>query len=150
MNSVLLIIAVCFFLLILSVCIITVLTSSKDTTVNQSRNQKQYNKTEINTSPITTQQKNIPKMTKHASQRMSEKLGVIGNKQTELMNEAFTYGRTSDRASGDLKIALESAEKNYNEETIVKFYGNSIYIFTAEDNILKTVYPFNREKNFYH
>lgn len=150
MNSVLLIIAVCFFLLILSVCIITVLTSSKDTTVNQSRNQEQYNKIEINTSPITTQQKNIPKMTKHASQRMSERLGVIGNKQTELMNEAFTYGRTSDRASGDLKIALESAEKNYNEETIAKFYRNSIYIFTAEDNILKTVYQFNREKNFYH
>ena len=87
MNSVLLIIAVCFFLLILSVCIITVLTSSKDTTVNQSRNQEQYNKTEINTSPITTQQKNIPKMTKHASQRMSERLGVIGNKQTNRTNE---------------------------------------------------------------
>lgn len=89
-------------------------------------------------------------MTKHASQRMSERLGVIGNKQTELMNEAFTYGRTSDRASGDLKIVLESAEKKYNEETIAKFYRNSIYIFTAEDNILKTVYPFNREKKFYH
>lgn len=150
MNSVLLIIAVCFFLIILSVCIIIALTSSKDTTVNHPKNQRKYNETEINTSPITTQQKRVPKMTKHASQRMSERLGVFGNKQTELMNNAFEFGRTSARASGDLKYILESAEKNYNEETIAKFYGNSIYIFTAEDNILKTVYPFNTEKNFYH
>lgn len=150
MNSVLLIIAVCFFLTFLSICIIIALTSSKDTTVNQSKNQVKYNRTEINASHITAQQKNIPKMTKHASQRMSERLGVVGNKQIELMNNAFKFGRTSDRASGDLKYILESAEKNYSEETIAKFYGNSIYIFTAEDNILKTVYPFNREKNFYH
>lgn len=83
-------------------------------------------------------------MTNHASQRMAERLGVVGYKQTELMSNAFKYGKTSDRAMGDLRVKLESAEQNYDEETIAKFYGNSIYIFTAEDNILKTVYPFDK------
>lgn len=86
----------------------------------------------------------IPIMTNHASQRMAERLDVVGYKQTELMSNAFKYGKTSDRAMGDLRVKLESAEQNYDEETIAKFYGNSIYIFTAEDNILKTVYPFDK------
>lgn len=92
----------------------------------------------------------IPIMTNHASQRMAERLGVSGNRQTELMNNAFKYGKTSDRAMGDLRIKLESAEQNYDEETVAKFYGNSIYIFTVEDNILKTVYPFDNSNNVYH
>lgn len=93
---------------------------------------------------------NVPIMTNHASQRMTERLGVVGYKQTELMNNAFKYGKTSDRAMGDLRVKLESAEQNYDEETVAKFYGNSIYIFTAEDNILKTVYPFDNNNNIYH
>lgn len=103
-----------------------------------------------NIPPQRQQVENIPIMTNHASQRMTERLGVVGYKQTELMNNAFKYGKTSDRAMGDLRVKLESAEQNYDEETIAKFYGNSIYIFTAEDNILKTVYPFESNNNVYH
>lgn len=93
---------------------------------------------------------NVPIMTNHASQRMTERLGITGYRQTELMNNAFKYGKTSDRVMGDLRVKLESAEQNYDEETVAKFYGNSIYIFTAEDNILKTVYPFDNSNNVYH
>ena len=100
--------------------------------------------------PSQQQIENIPIMTNHASQRMAERLGVAGYKQTELMNNAFKYGKTSDRTMGDLRAKLESAEQNYDEETVAKFYGNSIYIFTVEDNILKTVYPFDDSNNIYH
>lgn len=87
-----------------------------------------------------------PILTNHASMRMQERLGVIGHQQTELMNNAFQYGRTADRTNGDLRVKLETAEMNYDEETVAKFYKNSIFIFTAEDNILKTVYPFDNNK----
>lgn len=150
MKNVLLITAICFLLIVSAIYIILLLTSSKDKAVNKSKNQKKLNQTEIYIPHLRNQRENLPVMTHHASQRMSERLGVIGTKQTELMNNAFEYGRTSDKTSGDLRIVLESAEKKYDEETIAKFYGNSIYIFTAEDNVLKTVYPFNSEKNFYH
>lgn len=116
---------------------------------------KNYNPPEYqlpvrNISPQQKQNESIPIMTNHASQRMTERLGVVGYMQTELMNNAFKYGKTSDRAMGDLRVKLESAEQNYDEETVAKFYGNSIYIFTAEDNILKTVYPFDNSHNVYH
>lgn len=118
-------------------------------------NSKNYNLPEYqppvrNILPQQNQIESIPIMTNHASQRMTERLGVVGYKQTELMNNAFKYGKTSDSAMGDLRVKLESAEQNYDEETVAKFYGNSIYIFTAEDNILKTVYPFDNSNNVYH
>lgn len=111
---------------------------------------KNYNPPVRNIPQEQEQIESVPIMTNHASQRMAERLGVVGYKQTELINNAFKYGKTSDRAMGDLRVKLESAEQNYDEETVAKFYGNSIYIFTAEDNILKTVYPFDNSNNVYH
>lgn len=116
----------------------------------KSENSEKYNPPVRNIPQEQNQIENVPIMTNHASQRMAERLGVYGNRQTELMNNAFKYGKTSDRAMGDLRIKLESAEQNYDEETVAKFYGNSIYIFTAEENILKTVYPFDNGNNVYH
>lgn len=132
--------------------IILIIAAGKSKSEDDSEN---YNPPEYQ-SPVRnfpSQQKqieSIPIMTNHASQRMAERLGVVGYKQTELMSNAFKYGKTSDRAMGDLRIKLESAEQNYDEETVAKFYGNSIYIFTVEDNILKTVYPFDNSNNVYH
>lgn len=111
---------------------------------------EEYNPPVRNIPPEQQQIENVPIMTNHASQRMTERLGVVGYRQTELMNNAFKYGKTSDRAMGDLRVKLESAEQNYDEETVAKFYGNSIYIFTVEDNILKTVYPFDSNNSVYH
>lgn len=121
---------------------------SKDSSKNN--NSPEYKPSVENITLQQNQIENIPIMTNHASQRMTERLGVIGYRQTELMNNAFKYGKTPDRAMGDLRVKLESAEQNYDEETVAKFYGNSIYIFTAEDNILKTVYPFDKSNNVYH
>lgn len=87
-----------------------------------------------------------PILTNHASMRMQERLGVCGNAQIALMNEAFKYGRTADRSNGDIRIKLEDAQRKYDEETVAKFHKGSIFIFTAEDNILKTVYPFDNHK----
>lgn len=111
---------------------------------------EEYNPPVRNIPPEQQQIENVPIMTNHASQRMTERLGVVGHKQTELMNNAFKYGKTSDRVMGDLRVKLESAERNYDEKTVAKFYGNSIYIFTAEDNILKTVYLFDSNNSVYH
>ncbi len=137
---------------VLAAFIVLIIAASKSKSVDDSKN---YNPPEYqhpirNIPPQQNQIESIPIMTNHASQRMSERLGVVGYKQTELMNNAFKYGKTSDRAMGDLRVKLESAEQNYDEETVAKFYGNSIYIFTAEDNILKTVYPFDNNNNVYH
>lgn len=123
---------------------------SKSEDDSENYNQPEYQSPVRNIPPQQKQIENVPIMTNHASQRMVERLGVVGYKQTELMNNAFKYGKTSDRVMGDLRVKLESAEQNYDEETIAKFYGNSIYIFTAEDNILKTVYPFDNSNNVYH
>ncbi len=118
------------------------------------RKSKSANQTDINDFP----QNNIPVkqyptvsidepiLTNHASMRMQERLGVIGQQQTELMNNAFKYGRTADRTNGDIRIKLETAQMKYDEETVAKYYKNSIFIFTADDNILKTVYPFDNNK----
>ena len=127
--------------------IILIIAASKSKSEDKS---EQYNPP-IRNIPLHRQRiENVPIMTNHASQRMAERLGVVGYKQTELMNNAFKYGKTSDRAMGDLRVKLESAEQNYDEETVAKFYGNSIYIFSTEDNILKTVYPFDNNNNVYH
>lgn len=135
---------VAFIILIIAVC------KSESEEKSEKYNPPEYNPPVRNIPPQQQQIKNVPIMTNHASQRMAERLGVLGYKQTELMNNAFKYGKTSDRAMGDLRAKLESAEQNYDEETVAKFYGNSIYIFTAEDNILKTVYPFDNSNNIYH
>lgn len=123
---------------------------SKSEDDSKNYNQPEYQSPVGNIPPQQKQIENVPIMTNHASQRMVERLGVVGYKQTELMNNAFKYGKTSDRTMGDLRVKLESAEQHYDEETVAKFYGNSIYIFTVEDNILKTVYPFDNGNNVYH
>ena len=123
---------------------------SKSEDNSEKYNPPKYKSPVRNIPPQQNQIERIPIMTNHASQRMVERLGVVGYKQTELMNNAFKYGKTSDRTMGDLRAKLESAEQNYDEETVAKYYGNSIYIFTAEDNILKTVYPFDNNNNIYH
>lgn len=132
--------------------VVLIITAGKSKSKDDSKNYNlpEYQLPVRNISPQQKQIESIPIMTNHASQRMTERLGVVGYMQTELMNNAFKYGKTSDRAMGDLRVKLESAEQNYDEETVAKFYGNSIYIFTAEDNILKTVYPFDNSHNVYH
>lgn len=127
--------------------IVLIIAAGKSKSEDDSEN---YNPPVRNIPQEQEQIESVPIMTNHASQRMAERLGVVGYKQTELMNNAFKYGKTSDRAMGDLRVKLESAEQNYDEETVAKFYGNSIYIFTTEDNILKTVYPFDNSNNVYH
>lgn len=132
--------------------IVFIIVASKSKSEDDSKNYNppEYQPPVRNIPPQQNRIESIPIMTNHASQRMAERLGVAGNRQTELMNNAFKYGKTSDRAMGDLRVKLESAEQNYDEETVAKFYGNSIYIFTVEDNILKTVYPFDNSNNIYH
>lgn len=144
-----------WFLIIAAVLvafIVLIIATGKSKSEDDSKNYNppEYKPPISNIPPQQNQFESIPIMTNHASQRMAERLGVVGYKQTELMNNAFKYGKTSDRAMGDLRVKLESAEQNYDEETVAKFYGNSIYIFTAEDNILKTVYPFDNGNNVYH
>lgn len=146
MSSMVWILIACAVLIVIIVSIIA---------VGKSESEEKYNSTEhkppvINIPPHQNQTENVPIMTTHASQRMEERLGVIGYKQTEMMNNAFKYGKTSDRAMGDLRMKLESAEQKYDAETVAKFYGKAIYIFNAEDNILKTVYPFDNSNNMYH
>lgn len=86
-----------------------------------------------------------PILSTRASERMSERLGIYGNKQEELMNNAFKYGKTSDRTNGDLRIRLEDIERrNSNkEDVIVKYYSGSVFIFASDDNVLKPVYKFD-------
>lgn len=95
-----------------------------------------------------------PILTKHAAMRMQERLGIYGSNQTELINHAFKYGRTADRTSGDLRRTLEEkemrSEQKYGEKSIAKFYNNSIFIFTDEDNKLKTVYKYNSNIDRYY
>lgn len=148
MNNIIWFLIICAILVAFVILIIAAGKSKEDGSKNYSP--PEYKPPIRNIPP--PQQKpieNVPVMTNHASQRMTERLGVSGNRQTELMNNAFKYGKTSDRAMGDLRVKLESAEQNYDEETVAKFYGNSIYIFTAEDNILKTVFPFD-SNSVYH
>lgn len=142
--------SIVWFLIIFAVLvalIVLIIAAGKSKSEDDSEN---YNPPVRNIPQEQEQIESVPIMTNHASQRMAERLGVVGYKQTELMNNAFKYGKTSDRAMGDLRVKLESAEQNYDEETVAKFYGNSIYIFTVEDNILKTVYPFDNSNNVYH
>lgn len=147
--------SIVWFLIIAAVLvafIVLIITAGRSKSEDDSKNYNppEYKPPVRNIPPQQEQIESVPIMTNHASQRMAERLGVVGYKQTELMNNAFKYGKTSDRAMGDLRVKLESAEQNYDEETVAKFYGNSIYIFTAEDNILKTVYPFDNSNNVYH
>lgn len=137
---------------VLVVFIILIIAAGKSKSEDNSEkyNPSEYKPFVRSIPPQQNQIESIPIMTNHASQRMAERLGISGNRQTELMNNAFKYGKTSERAMGDLRVKLESAEQHYDEETVAKFYGNSIYIFTAEDNILKTVYPFDNSNNVYH
>lgn len=139
-----------FAVLVALIVLIIVAGKSKSEDDSKNYNPPEYQPPVRNISLQQKQIESVPIMTNHASQRMAERLGIVGYKQTELMNNAFKYGKTYDRAMGDLKVKLKSAEQNYDEETVAKFYGNSIYIFTAEDNILKTVYPFDSNNNLYH
>ncbi len=147
--------SIVWFLIIVAVLVALIILivaagKSKSEDGGENYNPPEYEPPVRNIPPQQKQIESVPIMTNHASQRMAERLGISGYKQTELMNNAFKYGKTSDRAMGDLRMKLESAEQNYDEETVAKFYGNSIYIFTAEDNILKTVYPFDNSNNVYH
>ena len=138
-----------FAVLVVFIILIIAAGKSKSEEKSEKYSSPEYKPPVKNIPPQQQLLENVPIMTNHASQRMTERLGVVGYRQTELMNNAFMYGKTSDRAMGDLRVKLESVDKNYDVETVAKFYGNSIYIFTAEDNILKTVYSFDNN-NVYH
>ncbi len=134
------------FVFLIIVIIIVIALVKKSASTNKTDT---YNIPAENYQPVNIDE---PVLTNHAAMRMQERLGIYGSNQIELMNKAFKYGRTADRASGDLRIKLETAEMKYDEETKAKFYNNSIFIFTAEDNVLKTVYPFdyNSNKHYWH
>lgn len=140
-NNILIIIGVIVVIIIVLIIALTKKSNASDKT--DTHDIPQFNFPEIQKQPVVI---DTPILTNHAAMRMQERLGVIGQQQTELMNNAFKYGRTTDRTSGDLRVKLETAEMSYNEETVAKFYKNSIFIFTVEDNILKTVYPFDNNK----
>lgn len=92
-----------------------------------------------------------PILSMHASERMSERLGVYGVKQEELMKNAFKYGKTSDRTAGNIRIRLEDIERrNSNEEyVIVKYYSGAVFIFASDDKVLKTVYKLDNDYNYH-
>lgn len=92
-----------------------------------------------------------PILSTHASERMSERLGVYGIKQEELMKNAFKYGKTSDRTAGDIRIRLEDIERrsSNDEDVIVKYFSGSVFIFASEDKVLKTVYKLDNDYNYH-
>lgn len=96
-----------------------------------------------------------PILSTHASERMRERLGVYGIKQEELMNNAFKYGKTSDKTAGDIRLRLEDIERrnSYEEDVIVKYYSGSVFIFASDDKVLKTVYKLDNiytHNGYYH
>ena len=97
-------------------------------------------------SPIPTQINNEPILSMHARERMEQRLGISSSQQAEMMKRAFKYGKTSSRTTGDLKAKLESTENKYEESTVAKFYNGAIFIFSKEDNVLKTVYKYDPNK----
>lgn len=84
-----------------------------------------------------------PILSTHARQRMEERLGVYSSQQEEMMINAYKFGRTADRTNGDLRMKLEDTESKCDDPTIAKFYNGAIFIFSEEDNVLKTVYKYN-------
>jgi len=103
---------------------------------------KKYNNDNLDDEPkIPTD--NEPVLTNHAKYRFSQRLGVDDlNEQKELANLAFKYGRTKNNTDGDLKATLLIRE-NSSDDCVAKFYSGSIYIFSKEDNVLKTVYKYS-------
>lgn len=94
----------------------------------------------------------MPIMTNHASERMGERLNVFGEEQVRLMNMAFQYGKTADRTSGDIRSRLEDIQSRSEDETIVKYYSGAVFIFAADDLVLKTVYRLDNtlQNRIYH
>lgn len=92
-----------------------------------------------------------PILSTHASERMSERLGVYGIKQEELMKNAFKYGKTSDRTAGDIRIRLEDIERrnSNDEDVVVKYFSGSVFIFASDDKVLKTVYKLDNDYNYH-
>lgn len=93
--------------------------------------------------PLPPQINDEPILSTHARERMEQRLGIYSSQQEEMMQRAFKYGRTSNRSTGDLKAKLESTENKYDEPTVAKFYNGAIFIFSEEDNVLKTVYKYD-------
>lgn len=93
--------------------------------------------------PLPRQINDEPILSTHARERMEQRLGIYSSQQEEMMQRAFKYGRTSNRSTGDLKAKLESTENKYDEPTVAKFYNGAIFIFSEEDNVLKTVYKYD-------
>lgn len=86
---------------------------------------------------------------------MSQRLGVYGMKQMELMNKAYKYGKTSNTTAGDIRLRLEDIERRNSaqEDVIVKYYSGSVFIFAKDDNVLKTVYKLDNSSfynGYYH
>ena len=84
--------------------------------------------------PLPPQINDEPILSTHARERMEQRLGIYSSQQD---------GRTSNRSTGDLKAKLESTEDKYDEPTVAKFYNGAIFIFSEEDNVLKTVYKYD-------
>lgn len=95
-----------------------------------------------------------PIMTSHASERISERMHINGQKQKEIMENAFKNGRTVSNTTGDLKYKLQDVEQKHSNEgeVVAKFYNGAIFVFTKEDNVLKTAFPYNvnNGNRYYH
>lgn len=130
--------AIALFVIVIAV-IFNKTDDSADTTPKDYRPRQQ----EREYRPVPPPVINEPILSTHAKERMEQRLGINQFNQEEMMQKAFKYGKTSNRTTGDLKAKLELTEDKYDEPTVAKFYNGAIFIFSEEDNVLKTVYKYD-------
>lgn len=94
-----------------------------------------------------------PVISKHARERLTNRCNISPAKQDNLVQKAFTYGKTKRNTTSDLKAQLEKAEANANSDTqvVAKYYNGFVFIFSEEDNLLITVLyaDINKESKYY-
>lgn len=79
------------------------------------------------------------RITKHAEQRIRERVGLPKQAINRNAERALENGLTHKEVSGSICRYADKLYLQYRKANNIRFYGNQIYLF--KDNILITVLP---------
>lgn len=75
----------------------------------------------------------------HAAERFAQRVGGTKHSAERVAKRALEYGVQCSQTTGALYAWMEAQAVKKDEHTNVRLYGNNLYIFKGDDDVLVTV-----------
>jgi hypothetical protein len=85
----------------------------------------------------------VPNVTRHARERLTERAGINKRSVNREAERAHRLGLSVEHFSGKMRKYLHSISvkhqlKHEGEATVIKVYGNNVYLFAGDSELITT------------